>query len=102
EIDADPHHPVRGDVDALDHVEIGDRPADLRVVDRGQRRPDRFSGGSHGSMVWTATGARNGGPGYGTAPRAAGTGRGRGCGRTRREHADTAIRRAMCRTWRTF
>jgi hypothetical protein len=42
----DRHPAVVGDVDGLDHVELGDGALDLGVVDRGERGVDLLEGGA--------------------------------------------------------
>ncbi len=50
EVDADAHRPVGSDLDALDHVEVRDRAADLGVDDGGERRRHQFLGRCHRSL----------------------------------------------------
>src|SRR5690606_29804351 len=50
EIDADPHRAVRGDVDALDHAEVGDGAPDLGVDDGGEGGRYLFLGWCHRSL----------------------------------------------------
>ena len=55
QVDADGDEPVAADLDGLDHAELGDRAADLGVVDAGQRGQHLLAGGKRGAHALHAT-----------------------------------------------
>ncbi len=55
QVDADGDEPVVADLDGLDHAELGDRAADLWVVDAGQRGQHLLAGGKRGAHAPYAT-----------------------------------------------